>query len=167
MRLSCNLFQLCPAHIIWDISQCHQYISYCPVFHQHYLLVNVWTAAFCCQRDRTCPLIQGHQRENIKLIFHSAPTPVRQIYVDIPSINGWKIDGIWCPRVEHEAAGGSVDTSAIFGRSLVLSVNLVGQPTHALLHASVWFWENGRQRGMSQERPISATMCVKFIDCKK
>lgn len=83
-------------------------------------------------------LAPDHQTKNIKLIFHSAPTPVRQIYVDIPSINGWKIDGIWCPWVEHEAAGGIVDTSAIFGRSPVLSYNLVGQPTDALLYALVW-----------------------------
>lgn len=39
--------------------------------------------------------------------------------------------------MEHEAAGGSVDKRAIFGRSLVLSFNLVGQPTDALLHASL------------------------------
>lgn len=29
-----------------------------------------------------------HQAQNRKLIFHRAPTAVRQIYVDIPSING-------------------------------------------------------------------------------
>lgn len=120
------------------MSQCHQYISNSSAFHQRFPLVNVWTFAFCCQRVRTCPHIPEHQTENIKLIFHRAPTPIRQIYVDIPSINGWKIDRIWCPRVEHEAAGGSVDTSAIFGRSPVLSFNLVRQATDALLHASVW-----------------------------
>lgn len=32
-------------------------------------------------------LAPDHQTESIKLIFHSAPTAVRQIYVDIPSIN--------------------------------------------------------------------------------
>lgn len=56
--------------------------------------------------------------------------------------------------MEREAAGGSVDTRAIFGRSLVLSFNVVGQPTDALLHASVGMWENGKQRGMSQECPL-------------
>lgn len=39
--------------------------------------------------------------------------------------------------MEHEAAGGSVDARAIFGRSLVLSFNLAGQSTDALLHASL------------------------------
>lgn len=51
-------------------------------------------------------LAPDHQTENRKLIFHRVPTAVRQIYVDIPSINGWKIDAIWCPWVEHEAAVG-------------------------------------------------------------
>lgn len=97
-------------------------------------------------------LAPDHQAENRKLIFDRAPTAVRQIYVDIPSINGWKIDGIWCPWVEHEAAGGIVDTSAIFGRSPDLSFNLVGQPTDALLHALGWSWKMVHVTGMSLSR---------------
>lgn len=100
-------------------------------------------------------------RQNIKLIFHSAPTPVRQIYVDIPSINGWKIDGIWCPWVEHEAAGGIVDTSAIFGRSPVLSYNLGGQPTDALLYALVWSGE--MESRWTCHRNVLSLLCVKSL----
>ena len=36
--------------------------------------------------------------------------------------------------MEHKAAGGIDDTSAIFGRSRGISFNLMGQPTDALLH---------------------------------
>ncbi len=111
---------------------------------------------------RGTELAPENQTENIKLIFHSAPTPVRQIYVDIPSINGWKIDGIGCPWVEHEAAGGIVDTSAIFGRSLVLSFNLVGQPTDALLHASVWSEKMESRRACHRNVP-SLSVCVKSL----
>ena len=105
-------------------------------------------------------LAPDHQTENIKLIFHSAPPLVRQIYVDILSINGWKIDGIWCPWVEHEAAGGIVDTSAIFGRSPVLSSNLVGQPTDALLHALVWCLGKGTAGGACHRNVPSLSQCV-------
>lgn len=49
--------------------------------------------------------------------------------------------------MEHEAAGGSVDTRAIFGRFLVLSFNLVGQPTDALLHASLC---SGKMEGIRE-----------------
>lgn len=109
---------------------------------------------------RGTELAPENQTENIKLIFHSAPTPVRQIYLDILSINGWKIDGIGCPWVEHEAAGGIVDTSAIFGRSLVLSFNLAGQPTDALLHASVWSEKMESRRACHRNVP-SLSVCVK------
>lgn len=106
-------------------------------------------------------LAPDHQAENRKLILDRAPTAVRQIYVDIPSINGWKIDGIWCPWVEHEAAGGIVDTSAIFGRSPDLSFNLVGQPTDALLHALGWSWKMEGRR--ARHRNVSVTVGVKSL----
>lgn len=100
-----------------------------------------------------------HQAQNRKLIFHSAPTAVRQIYVDTPSINGWKIDGLWCPWVEHEAAAGIVDTGAIFGRSAGLSFNLAGQPTDALLHALEW---PGKMEGRRARcRNVSVSLCVR------
>lgn len=135
------------------------YIPYCSVFHQHYLLT-VWTSVFCCQRDGTCT---RPPTENRKLICHRAPTAIRQIYVDIPSINGWKIDGIWCPWVEHEAAGGTVDTSAIFGRSPDLSFNLEGQPTDALLHALGWSGKMKGRRACHRNVSVSVCVCVKSL----
>lgn len=34
------------------------------------------------------PHNQKHQTVNLKLMFHQAPTPIKQMYVDIPSITG-------------------------------------------------------------------------------
>lgn len=63
--------------------------------------------------------------------------------------------------MEHEAAGGIVDTSAIFGRSPDLSFNLVGQPTDALLHALGWSWKLEGRR--ARHRNVSVTVGVKSL----
>lgn len=141
------------------MSQCHYNISHYPVSHQHYLLV-MYEPLLLLPEGQNLPPHSEHRTENIKLIFHSAPKPVRQIYTDILSINGWKIDGIWCPRVEHEAAGGSVDTCAIFGRSLVLSFNLVGQSTGALLHAWLCSGKMESRREECHRNVLSPSHCV-------
>lgn len=59
--------------------------------------------------------------------------------------------------MEHEAAGGIVDSRAIFGRFPVLCSNLGGQPTDALLHALV---RSGKMESRTQECVISITLCA-------
>lgn len=60
--------------------------------------------------------------------------------------------------MEHKAAGGIDDTSAIFGRSRGISFNLVGQPTDALLHV-LGVRENERQKVTSKEC-LCHSVCV-------
>ena len=135
MSLSCHLSPIYSA-CIWQMSSCHQYIFYSSAFHQHYLLVNVWTAAFLLPGGQTFSLHFRTPGREYKINISFTPTSIRQIYVDIPSINGWKIDRVW-------SLGGAWSScwefwyKSYFWKIPVLPFNLVGQATDALLHASV------------------------------